>query len=525
MVVARAGRVSGAAPAAVLAQPAAPARPHADASRSRRTAPRRSTSCCRLAASACRPARPSCGRARLRGGRRSACATTVAEVTPILSGLRSVGNWRELYPGDEVELWLDEEHLVPLELTVRPAAEAGARRWEAERGYHDRPGTALLEVSLSDVEVNGRLPGDSFPAVPKDAPQSRRRLRRAPVDPPLVPVPSHVPAGMRAYRAASSPTGAPRRRAHVDRRAVLGEGAGRRGLGGGTLFGELGDVVRPVELAGAGVAYVGERGDRSRVHGDAIDVVGRRKRGRGRASRGGRLPRRARAAGAAAWAEAGTGTLAEAEAALPGLLVVSRLDGFRPPGVRIEDRVVTLDYAGAGARGFRLTEALGRPARATARSRRSRRGGARHRSGATSRRPASSSGWRRAWSSACAAPRSRSPSSSASPTHWCADDVTAARRGSRRGGRGASRGVGIAGSCSAPRAWPPSRRPERTPSSLRPVSPVPVGPTRRRRCPSRAIGCCSCGRRARLPAGMAEPRHRRRRASSGSRPSTAGWSR
>ena len=31
---------------------------------------------------------------------------------------------------------------------------------------------------------------------------------------------------------------------------------------GGTLFGDLGDVVRPVLLAGAGVAYVGERGDR-----------------------------------------------------------------------------------------------------------------------------------------------------------------------------------------------------------------------------------------------------------------------
>ena len=29
------------------------------------------------------------------------------------------------------------------------------------------------------------------------------------------------------------------------------------------------------------------------------------------------------------------------------------------PGVRIDDRVVTLDYAGAGARGFRLTEAPG----------------------------------------------------------------------------------------------------------------------------------------------------------------------
>ena len=48
-----------------------------------------------------------------------------------------VGNWRELYAGDDVELWLDRDHLVPLGLSVRTAADADRDRWEAERGYRD----------------------------------------------------------------------------------------------------------------------------------------------------------------------------------------------------------------------------------------------------------------------------------------------------------------------------------------------------------------------------------------------------
>ena len=81
------------------------------------------------------------------------------------------------------------------------------------------------------------------------------------------------------------------------------------------------------------------------------------------------------------WAAAGTGTgtVVDATAVLPELLVASGLDGFHAPGVRIDDRVVTLDYAGAGARGFRLTEAPGDSLVPPARPRRARCRGARHR--------------------------------------------------------------------------------------------------------------------------------------------------
>jgi hypothetical protein len=284
---------------------------------------------------------------------------TVAEVTPILAGLRSVGNWRELYPGDEVELWLDKTHLVPLELTVRPAADPARRRWEAERGYDDRRGTALLEISLSDVHINGGLPRKSFPNMPKGTRALDAGFLTRPVDAVLVPVPTRVPPGMHVYRTGLA-TGAPvvGVRTWTDGRSWVKVRA-TRGSAGRALFGELGDVVRPVELNAAGVAYVGENGDRVALHGDAIDVVVE-----GSVSEADLLATAASLGVRglpvpAAWAEAGTGTVAEAEAVLPGLLVGSRLDGFRAPGVRIDDRVVTLDYTGAGARGFRLTEAPG----------------------------------------------------------------------------------------------------------------------------------------------------------------------
>jgi hypothetical protein len=289
--------------------------------------------------------------------------TTVAEVTPILAGLRSVGNWRDLYPGDAVELWLDKDHLVPLALRVRPATDAARSRWAAERGYRDRPGAVIMEVALSDVDVNGKLPQGSFPSAPHDARSRDAGFVATSVPATLVPVPSRVPAGMRTYRAGViTPPGATAVgvRTWTDGRSWVKVRA-TRGLAAGSVFGDLGDVVRPVQLGAAGIAYVGERGDRVALHGQAIDVVVEGSVAEAdlrmvAASLGVRgLP----VTGVWAAAGTGTGTVADATAVLPTLLVASGLDGFRAPGVRIEDRVVTLDYAGAGARGFRLTEAPG----------------------------------------------------------------------------------------------------------------------------------------------------------------------
>jgi hypothetical protein len=114
-----------------------------------------------------------------------------------------------------------------------------------------------------------------------------------------------------------------------------------------------------VALGGAGLAYVGERGDKVALHTDELDVTVEgsvaesdlRAVAASLGVRGVDVPN--------TWAEAGTGNLAQAVNALPHLLVAGGLRGFRVPGVRIDDHVVTLDYAGEGARSFRLTQALG----------------------------------------------------------------------------------------------------------------------------------------------------------------------
>jgi hypothetical protein len=281
--------------------------------------------------------------------------TTVAQVTPILSGLRTVGNWRELYPGDDVDLWLDEEHLVPLKLSVRRADDAERSRWEAERGYRDAPGTVLLDVELAGVDINGALPPHSFPSSPPDGGRNAG-FEAQKVDPALVPVPTYLPRGMHAYRSGVIETVGVR--TWTDGRSWLKVRATRE-WAGGSLFGDLGDVVRPVELDTAGVAYVGERGDKVALHTDDLDVTVEgsvaesdlRAVAASLGLRGVRVPD--------TWAEAGTGNLLQAVSALPRLLVASGLRGFRAPGVRIDDHVVTLDYAGEGERAFRLTQALG----------------------------------------------------------------------------------------------------------------------------------------------------------------------
>jgi hypothetical protein len=59
------------------------------------------------------------------------------------------------------------------------------------------------------------------------------------------------------------------------------------------------------------------------------------------------------------WVEASTSTIDEAGLATDFLLVPSGLQGFGPPSVRIDGSTVVLGYAGAGERGFRITEAPG----------------------------------------------------------------------------------------------------------------------------------------------------------------------
>jgi Putative zinc-finger len=301
------------------------------------------------------------GARRVAGRAADGVATTAAQVAPLLSGIGPPGaaNLRSLHPSDRVELWLDRDALVPLALRVTAAAGDQRRAWADARGYRDRPGEVVLELSLSRVSLNRPLGVDAFPPPPAGARAEDAGFRDGRVGPGRLE-PAWLPPGFRAHRAGTaggSPGPTVAVRSWSDGRAWVKVSA-TRDWPGGRLFGELGQLVRPVGL-GAGVAYWSEDGTRVAVHGAGVDlVVAGSASGTDLARVAASLPVAGRPV-PAGWAEAATSTLAEVTAADPGLRTPRDLRGFAAPAVRVDGRTVTLAYAGAGSRGFLLLQAPG----------------------------------------------------------------------------------------------------------------------------------------------------------------------
>ena len=307
------------------------------------------------------------GTRRVAGRTASGVATSAAQVAPMLSGLAppGAGNLRSLHPSDRVELWLDTQRLVPLALRVTAAGTDERRAWAAARGYRDRPGQVVLELTLSRVSLDRPLEADAFPPPPAGARAEDAGFRDRGPGPggpsgSAAPAPEWLPTGFRAHRAgvAGGPPGPTVAvRSWTDGRAWVKVRA-TRDWPGGRLFGDLGELVRPAGL-GAGVAYRSEDGTRIAVHGQGVDLlvtgsVSEADLARVAAS----LPVAGRPV-PAGWAEASTSTLPEAMAADPGLRRPRDLRGFAPPAVRVDGRTVTLAYAGPGSRGFLLVQAPG----------------------------------------------------------------------------------------------------------------------------------------------------------------------
>jgi hypothetical protein len=292
------------------------------------------------------------------GRRAVGVAVTAAQMASFLDGLSIGGHLPAVYPGDPVELWLDDEHLVPLEVNVRAADVAERARWASGHGATDRPGDPVLSFAVTSVAINEPVAGDAFATPAHPVPDDTVDAGFRPADGLDGPLPAHLPEGFRSYRSGriAAPGGPTITVATwTDGRAWLAVRS-TRDWSGDRLFGGLGTSVRTIDLGGAGVGYVSDDGRKIALHGDALDVVvtGSVATGELRIAaasmgvRGRPVP--------PSWDESATATLAEAAGAVPRLLVAQGLDGFGPPAIRIADGVVTQVYAGAGDLGVTLVQ-------------------------------------------------------------------------------------------------------------------------------------------------------------------------
>ncbi len=292
-------------------------------------------------------------------GRRSlGVEVTAAQVAALIDGLTGVGNWREVHPTDRVELWLDQQALVPLAFSVFPSGSPDRRLWAIRRGYHDTPDVAVLEVTWADLTVGDLDPIDFPEPPPSVAPVDAGFSDHPPADLETL-TPTGLPEGMTRHRSGTigpDPESAVYVASWSDGRSWVklrwtGSWAGSR------LFGDLGDLVRQVPI-GSGVGYVNQRGDKVALHGDGLDLVLM-----------GSLPTDdlvsiAESLGISGravpgdWIEAATATVGEARSAVPGLLLPGVLEGFGDPAIRVETGLALVSYAGPGNRAFLLTQAV-----------------------------------------------------------------------------------------------------------------------------------------------------------------------
>lgn len=256
---------------------------------------------------------------------------TAAQVDALLGALRAVAVGRDVHPTDDVELWLDREHLVPLAVVVRVAAGPDRARWSAARGIAAGAGDVVVEVRFESVRVNDASAVDGL--APPEA--GAGSFVEGDVD---APAPAWLPAGMRPWRAGT--VGDVAVQTWTDGRAWL-KVRSTTTWRGGHLFGGLDRAVRRVEL-GAGVAYVGDGGATVALHAAGTDLVvlgsiapaDLRRVAASLDVVGERVP--------ATWDEAAVVGRAE--------LVLPRATGFVAPAVRVDGETTTMTFAGAGER-------------------------------------------------------------------------------------------------------------------------------------------------------------------------------
>jgi hypothetical protein len=274
---------------------------------------------------------------------------TAAQTAPLTAGLFAAGNWRQIHPSDVVDLWLSEDTLTPVAMTIRASADPDRALWAARHGYQESAGDVVVEIAWSDIVVNPASLA-APPAAPLGAAADAAFVDGG-VDAPWL---GAVPDGMVLHR--SGATAAVSTMSWSDGRAWL-RLSWTSAWDGSRLFGDLGDPVRRIDR-NRDVAYVDDAGRRVAIHGEALDILVT-----------GSLSTADLLAFAmdldvtgtvvpSSWPEAGSGSLEDATAALGSLLVPDRTR-FGDPAIDVDDGVVTMGYSGAGERGFVVVESVG----------------------------------------------------------------------------------------------------------------------------------------------------------------------
>lgn len=300
---------------------------------------------------------PGLGSRTIAGRRAIGVVVTAAQVAPFLDGLSPAG-LRPVHPGDPVDMWLDDDHLVPLEVVVRAGDDPDRARWAHSHGASERPGDVVVSLTVGSVAINGPVHASELRPPAGSAVDERVDAGFRATDGMADPHPAALPAGFRAHRSGVvTAPGAPTVSvgSYTDGRAWLTVRA-TTDWSGGRLFGGLGATVRAVDLDDDGVGYMSDDGRQVAVHGNGIDVVV------SGSLPAGELREVATSLGVTgqpvppSWDEAATATLAEAAAASGRLLVARGIDGFGAPAVRITGDTVSQVYAGPGDRGFALVQ-------------------------------------------------------------------------------------------------------------------------------------------------------------------------
>lgn len=78
---------------------------------------------------------------------------SAVQAAPILDTFLSHGDWREIYPADRVTVWIDQDTLAPVQISVRALDAPSREAWAASLGYGDDPRQAYLTITLTTSDI------------------------------------------------------------------------------------------------------------------------------------------------------------------------------------------------------------------------------------------------------------------------------------------------------------------------------------------------------------------------------------